>query len=411
MQPTIAPASPKILNLLVVTAALGYFVDIYDLILFSIVRVPSLQSLGFSGADLLEKGVLLLNMQMIGMLLGGILWGIWGDKRGRVSVLFGSILLYSIANIANGLVQSIDAYAIWRFIAGIGLAGELGAGITLVAETLPTEKRGYATMIVATVGVSGAVFAGLISEYFAWRTAFFSGGILGLLLLILRMRVYDSRLFEQIKTHAIQRGKFFSLFSNRACFTKYLKCILIGIPLWFVVGILVTFSPEITRALGASGTVVAGRAVMFCYGGLVVGDFLSGTLSQYFRTRKKVVFAFLILSSVAIVVNFMMGAATAAHYYLLYFVMGIACGYWVVFVTIAAEQFGTNLRATVATTVPNFVRGSVVLLTLSFKYLTEQFGVLSAAAVLAVCVMTIAFVALFFLEETAKKELDFLEPL
>ncbi|HQS53050.1 MAG TPA: MFS transporter, partial [Daejeonella sp.] len=258
----------KLLNAAVLVASLGYFVDIYDLLLFSIVRVPSLRSLGLTGQDITDSGIFLLNVQMIGLLVGGIFWGILGDKKGRLSVLFGSIFMYSVANIANGFVDTVEAYAFWRFIAGFGLAGELGAGITLVAEIMPKEKRGYATTIVAAVGVSGAVVAYFIAQYFDWRTSFFIGGGLGLSLLLLRFGVAESGMFGKTNNHHTNRGNFFSLFTNRERFIKYLRCIIIGVPLWFVVGILITLSPEFGKVLGVQGDVNAGAAVACCYAGL-----------------------------------------------------------------------------------------------------------------------------------------------
>lgn len=397
-------------NTLVIVAALGYFVDIYDLVLFSIVRIESLKDLGLSGPALMDTGVFLFNMQMIGMLLGGIFWGVLGDKRGRLSVLFGSILLYSIANIANGMVQTVEAYALWRLIAGIGLAGELGAGITLVTETLSKKSRGYATMVIATVGVSGAVFAALIAEFFEWRTNFFIGGALGLLLLMLRLSVMESGLYTQTVKKSVARGNFFSLFTNWGRIKRYVMCILIGVPLWYVVGILMTFSPELSQALGVVGTVSAGKAILFCYLGLVFGDLGSGWLSQILQSRKKSILAFLVMNTVFIGLNFLAFGISMPLYYALCGALGFASGYWAVFVTVGAEQFGTNLRSTVATTVPNFVRGAVVPLTLLFQAMKPKVGILNSAALLGAGCLVIAFISLLFLQETYHKDMDFLEP-
>jgi MFS family permease len=294
----------KLLNAAVIVASLGYFVDVYDLLLFSIVRVPSLQSLGFIGQQLTDNGIFLLNVQMIGLLVGGLFWGILGDKKGRLSVLFGSIFIYSIANIANGFVNSIESYAIWRFIAGFGLAGELGAGITLVAELMPKEKRGYATTIVASVGVSGAVAAYFIAQYFDWRTSYFIGGGLGVALLFLRVGVAESGMFAKMKVAEVAKGNFFSLFTSKNKFYKYLQCIVIGIPLWFVVGILITLSPEFGKVLGVKGDVSAGAAVAFCYAGIVLGDVASGILSQILKSRIKVVYTYLLLTTIALIIYF-----------------------------------------------------------------------------------------------------------
>src|SRR5512139_2905204 len=290
----------SIFSLPVIVAALGYFVDIYDLVLFSIVRVPSLKALGLEGQALIDQGVFLLNMQMAGMLLGGILWGILGDRKGRLKIMFASIFLYSVANLANATVSSLPAYAILRFVAGVGLAGELGAGITLVAEVLHKSVRGYGTMIVASVGVSGAILANLVAKTFDWRTAFVIGGVLGLLLLITRISVAESGMFKQMESASVTKGNFLALFTERSRFFRYVNSIMIGLPSWFVVGVLITFSPEFAKALGVQGAISAGNAVMYCYIGLVAGDLASGLLSQLFQSRKKVVLLFLLLTVAAV---------------------------------------------------------------------------------------------------------------
>jgi MFS family permease len=397
-------------SLPVIVAALGYFVDIYDLVLFSIVRVPSLKAIGLSGQDLTDYGVFLLNMQMAGMLIGGIIWGILGDLKGRLKIMFGSIFLYSIANMLNGMISSFPAYAVLRFIAGIGLAGELGAGITLVSEVLHRSIRGYGTMLVASVGVSGAILANIIANAYDWRHAFIIGGILGLLLLIARISVAESGMFKTMEERAgVSRGNFLALFREKGRFLRYLNSILIGVPIWFVVGILITFSPEFAKALGTTGPVSAGNAVMFCYLGLIFGDFSSGLLSQIMKSRKKVVLIYMILTIAAVAFYFLQGSRSPQFFYGACFVLGFAVGYWAIFVTVAAEQFGTNLRATVATTVPNFVRGMVVPITLLFQLFRRYFGLEGGAlAVGAICTVA-AFFALASLEETFHKDLDYFE--
>lgn len=401
----------KAFNIIVIVAALGYFVDIYDLILFSVVRKSSLESLGFSGTELLEKGVTLLNSQMIGMLLGGILWGILGDKKGRVSVLFASIIMYSIANILNGMITSFEAYKWMRFFAGVGLAGELGIGITLVSETMTKESRGYGTTVVASFGILGAVLAAFVGKYFGdnWQVTYYIGGIMGLLLLLLRIGVYESGMYKAVKERPIQKGNFFQLFNSKKRFLKYLSCISIGLPIWFVIGILITFSPELAAAFGVKEPISAGTAVMYSYLGLSLGDLSSGYLSQLFKSRKKILLSFLILTTLFIIVYLFQKDSSGFFLYTMCFALGFAAGYWAVFVTIASEQFGTNIRSTVTTTVPNFVRGAVVPLTLSFNYLKESMGIVNSAIVVGVVTMTIAFFALLGIEETYGKELDYVE--
>lgn len=399
----------QLLRLPVLVAAFGYLVDMYDLFLFSVVRVPSLQSLGLKEDELLTQGALLLNMQMAGLLIGGIIWGVLGDKKGRLSVLFGSILIYSLANIANGFVQSVPQYAVMRFIAGIGLAGELGAGVTLVTEVLPRRIRGYGTTLVATLGVVGAIMAYFMADLFQWRISYFIGGGLGLLLLIMRMKVMESGIYVKTKALGISKGNFLSLFSDRKRLFRYLQCIAIGLPIWFVVGILITFSPEFGRAMDLSAPVVAGKAVMLAFAGQVLGDIASGLLSQYMHSRKKIILLFILLSCVMIGVYLFLPMKDTRTFYIVCVLLGFTNGYWALFVTVAAELFGTNLRATVATTVPNFVRGAVIPITMLFLYLKSSWGVLYSAAAVGLITMVIALIALRGSDETFEKDLDYVE--
>lgn len=398
----------------VVVAALGYFVDIYDLLLFSIVRKPSLISMGVPDDQLFTQGEFLLQVQMAGLLVGGLIWGVMGDKRGRLSVLFGSILLYSIANVANGFAETVNQYALLRFIAGIGLAGELGAGITLVSEVLPTRLRGYGTTLVASVGLMGAVLANFVAKKFDWQIAYFIGGGLGLLLLIARVSIFESGIFLKVKTQSVQRGNFFQLFSTAERFKKFMGSIFIGLPIWFTIGILITFSPEFAKALHIDGVVAAGDAVMYSYIGLAVGDLTSGLISQMMGSRKKVVLLYIFLTLGAILLYLFTPGRSAGLFYVTCFLLGVGIGYWALFVTIAAEQFGTNLRSTVATTVPNFIRGTVIPLTLAFKFFREWLGgddsaVIYGALIVGIGTILIALIALRAIQETFGRDMNFLE--
>lgn len=401
----------KGINKLVIVAALGYFVDIYDLILFGIVRNPSLKELGFTGSELMDRGVDLLNMQMLGMLVGGILWGVLGDVKGRISVLFGSIFMYSAANIANGMVTDINTYAIIRFIAGVGLAGELGAGITLVSETMHKDKRGWGTMVVVVFGALGAVLAAIVGDYFNWRTAYYVGGGLGMLLLVMRVGALESGMFSQLKHADVRKGSFISLFNNSSRFKRYFASILIGLPVWFTIGILIIFSPEFGKALNISEPVMAGKSIMYAYIGLSVGDLISGVLSQVWKSRKKVVLLFIILNMLFTLLFLFSPGSSISWFYMQCFLLGAATGFWALFVTIAAEQFGTNLRSTVTTTVPNFVRGAVYPMTSIFIMLKGNFDIISSALMVGVAAMLLAFVATLYVKETFGKDLDYIEKL
>ncbi len=413
-------------NIIVIVASLGYFVDIYDLILFQVIKNPSLESMGLTGQALTDAGLSLMNWQMIGMLIGGILWGVLGDRRGRLSVLFGSIIMYSIANILNAFVTDIHTYAWLRLFAGIGLAGELGAGITLVSETMTKENRGYGTMIVVSFGVLGAVAANLVAKhgdlfsglfnrftdtpFSQWQVAYIFGGILGILLLLLRIGMYESGMYKSLNEVNVSKGNFLRLFATKQSTIKYLCCIAIGVPIWYMIGVLIGLSKEITTLKGID-SVVTGNAVMYFYLGTSFGDFLSGYLSQVFKNRKRIVKMYLIVTVIAVPVYLFSTGISSVTFYLICAFLGLASGYWAVFVTIASEQFGTNIRSTVTTTVPNFVRGSLVMLTLLLNLLRKDFGVdlITACLVVGSISVAIAFLALSRMDETYGKNLDYIE--
>ncbi len=398
-----------ILSIPVIVGALGYFVDIYDLLLFGIIRKQSLQDLHLTAAEAVAAGEKIISIQMIGLLLGGIIWGVMGDKRGRLSVLFGSIVLYSLANIANGLVTTTGQYMLVRFLAGVGLAGELGAGITLVSELLPRNKRGIGTSLVAGIGLTGAVVAYFISKESNWRICYYIGGGLGFVLLLLRISVFESGMYHRVKDMAVRRGDFFMLVNNKKRLRKYLVSILIGLPTWFVIGVLVTFSDEFGRAFNIPDAIQPGKAIMYAYAGISVGDVLIGLLSQYLRSRKKALYIFYGITIVFMVLFFLQRDGSSDRMYLICAGLGFGTGFWAIFVTMAAEQFGTNLRATAATTVPNMVRGALPLIILLFKGLRGQMSYVNAGIVTGLVVMVITLIAAAFTEETFGKELNYIE--
>ncbi len=393
----------------VFVAAFGYFVDIFDLYLFSILRINSLKDLNVSQEQLLAVGIKLLNYQMAGLLIGGVLWGMLGDKRGRINVLFGSIALYSLGNILNGFVSSVEMYAVLRFISGIGLAGELGAAVTLVSEILPKEKRGYGTTIVASVGLSGSIAAAFTAEYFSWRVCYWIGGGLGLLLLSLRFQLRDSWMFHQAKYKGVSRGNFLMLFKSRERFFRYLRLIVIGLPIWFCGGILFSLSPELAKEIGVQGDVTVGKTVFFSYIGVAIGDLVSGLYSQWIRSRKKALFGFVLLTAWFIGLYLFVKTPTLSQFYMICTGVGFATGYWAVLMVTSAEQFGTNIRATATTSIPNFIRGAVVPITLLFLQIKPSMGAIwSAALVGAGCVLLSLF-SVLKTEESFSKDLNFVE--
>jgi len=384
-----------ILSIPVIVGALGYFVDIYDLLLFGIIRRQSLIDLGLSGDAVTTVGENIISIQMMGLLIGGIIWGVMGDKKGRLSVLFGSIILYSLANIANGMVTNTTQYSIVRFIAGIGLAGELGAGITLVSELISKEKRGIATSLVAGLGLTGAVVAFIMKENFSWRICYYIGGGLGLLLLILRLSVFESGMFHDVKKMAVKRGNFFMLFNNADRFRRYLLGILIGLPTWYVIGVLVTFSSEFGKWMGITEKIDPGKAIMYAYAAISIGDILIGLLSQQLRSRKKALYIFYAITTVFMILFF-----TAQWH-------GTAAGmYWIC----AGLGFGTNIRATAATTIPNMVRGMLAIFIIPlFKGLRNLTDYYTGGWIAGIIILAIAITAALYSGETFGKDLNYVE--
>ena len=402
-----------LLSLPVFVAALGYFVDVYDLLLFTIVRQTSVMSIGSTAESIIVDSAHIINWQMSGLLIGGILWGVLGDKKGRLKVLFGSILLYSVANILTSFVQNVDQYAYCRFIGGIGLAGELGAGITLVSEMLPKHKRGIGTSMVAGIGLFGAVFAYFTFKYTNdWRLCYQIGGVLGFFLLILRVKVAESFMFESVKLSKLAKGNFFMFFQNKKRFVKYITAILIGLPTWFVIGVLINYSNKFASSLYGINLIDSGRSIMLAYIGIASGDLLIGYVSQYFKSRKKALMLFYILSIIGMILFFSPFNNNDSRMYLICAFLGFSTGYWAIFNQMAAEQFGTNLRATAATTIPNMVRGALPLINFLFLDILQKklgWDIVQSGMLTGAIVMVITLVAYFFTEETYHKDLDYME--
>ena len=393
----------------VIVSALGFFVDVYDLLIFSIVRIPSLQSMGYSEAEVSKIGTFIFNSQQAGLLAGGILWGVLGDKKGRLSVLFGSIVTYSLANIACGFVEDPNTYALLRFVAGVGLSGEIGAAMTLVTEIIPKEVRSLGPTLVAGVGYLGAGAAYLTQEWFEWRTAYMVGGGMGLLLLLLRVSVFESGLFLELKEQNVSRGNYFYFLSSWPRFVKYLRCVMIGVPTWFVVGILGTFGNEFGKALGITEAISPGKCVMFIYFGLTAGDFFSGPLSQWLHSRRKAIGYIMFVGAICAGVYLFGGITSPTVFYIICFLSGICTGYIGLYLMMVAELYGTNLRATATTSVPSIVRGMAIPMTLAFQAFKPSLGTLGGAAILGALCYGLALFSLTKTEETYGKALDFME--
>ena len=400
----------KKILLAIVASALGFFVDMYDIIIFSAVRRQSLMGIGITSADeILSKGVSLINAQMAGMLIGGFLWGIIGDKKGRLSVLFGSIIMYSLCTFLNGMVTNYAQYHALRFLAGVGLAGELGAAIALVSEQIKKEMRGYGVAFIGSLGMFGAVFGAYIGGNYDWRTAYYIGGVLGFLLLFLRMGVVESGMFKTIENQDVRKGDIRLLLFNKRNLIRYLSIIIVGVPGWFITGILITFTPEISKSMGMTETPSVPTVLMIMFTCFALGDVLIGLLSQYLRSRKKAIYTFMSLSALMIFLYFTIGWRSTTIYYSIFVGLGISAGYTITLLTLAAEQFGTNVRTLVGSSAVNLIRASVIPLTISFNILRGPLGIKNSAILLGTIVLCTAFWAMTNLEETFGKELDFVE--
>jgi len=401
----------SILSIPVIVGALGFFVDVYDLLLFSIVRKPSLESFHLSPDQVLSQGEWIISLQMFGLMIGGFFWGVMGDKKGRLSVLFGSIVLYSLATIANGMAQNVFQYSLTRFIAGLGLAGELGASITLVCEMLPKEKRGIASSVIASVGVLGAITAFIVYKLFNdWRICYYIGGGMGLLLLFLRMGVFESSMYSEIAGADVQKGNLLMLFNNKSRFFRYMKGVAIGLPVWFVIGILITFSDQFGEKLGIQEVIEPGKAIMYQYVALCFGDLSAGILSNIIKSRKKTLFIFFGILAFFMVMYFTMQNGTAERMYWLCAGLGFGSGISVLYITMSAEQFGTNLRATTAISIPNVVRGLLPLIIIIFKAVRTLIGnYIYGGWITGAFFLLLAVVAAIYTKETFGREMNYIE--
>lgn len=403
-----------IFSLPVIVGALGFFVDIYDLQVFAITRIASLKELGVADDAAKSVGESIIGWQMIGLVIGGILWGILGDKKGRTSVLFGSIFLYSVATIANGFVQDITTYTILRFVAGLGLAGELGASITLTSEMLPKQKRGLAAALIATSGVMGTIVAYFVQKLSGgdWRLCYFIGGGMGLALLFLRMKVFDSGLYNMAKTEGVKMGRLSMIFTNKERFVRFSRAILIGLPVWYVIGILITFSNEFAKEFKIEGFDQP-KSLMLQYVALAFGDMSAGFLANYLKSRKKTLYIYYTILTIVIAAFFISeGGGSATNMYLFCMALGFGAGISVLYITMSAEQFGTNLRATAAISIPNLVRGFLPVMLILFQLLRSKSvfnDYITGAWVVGIIVLVCSWLAVYYTKETFGKEMDFVE--
>ncbi|MBI3441231.1 MAG: MFS transporter [Proteobacteria bacterium] len=401
---TISQKHKNLLNLTILITGLGYFVDSFDAFLLNVIRTPSLKEMGFSGDTLTHAGVLILNWQVTGTLFGGIFWGTLGDKLGRKRALLGSILMYSLGQFANAFVHSVPVYAAVRFVVGFGIAGEVGLGATLVGEVVRTSKRTYSLACFTAIGLLGVVSASLSIELVSWRITCLLGGAGGLVLLFLRHRLFESPLFDALAIEKERRGRFWQILLYRTLLRKWLCCIFILAPNFFITGFLLTLAPEFAKAAGIAMPIKANIALALYFTFAVAGDFMSAYLSERWRSRRRVLFIFMSANTALALVYLFLTPHEPQFFYVLCAIFGFF-NLWAISTTVAIEQMKTGLRATTTTSSMNFARACLVLINLGFIALKPH-GTAEAALMVGALFFTMGFAAIYYLDETYGRPLS-----
>lgn len=395
----------EILTVLVV--ALGYYVDAYDLLVMSAVRKPSLLSLGVPESETLNIGLSLLNYQLVGLMIGGVMWGVIADKYGRKKALFGSILIYSFANIANGYINSVNMYYWLRIIAGFGLAGELGVGISLITENVAKERRTISTAIVSFFGMLGASTGGWFGSIFEWQNCFLIGGFAGLLLLLLRLKVEESVMFNEIKDKNVSKGNIWMIIKNPKTLLTYFFCTLAGAASILFIGVFIQSTPELGKLFNLN--ITAGIALIWYYLGASVSEIIAGLLSKLLKERKAPIYIFYAISLLAIT-NFCVNVPNSPYFfYLNCLFLGFGLGWWSQLITLSAELFGINVRATAATSIPTFARAWNIPFSNIFKQNIPNLGIVNSAFGIGVIVVSLAIISITMVKETFENDANFIE--
>jgi MFS family permease len=395
--------------LMISVAALGYFVDLYDMLIFSSERVEALGSIGVAKQKMGEVGLMLQNYQMLGLVIGGFLFGILADKFGRLRVLFASILLYSVANIGNAFVTNVPAFAVARLIAGIGLAGELGVALSWISESLKPQQRTIATTIVSAFGLLGGVVAAIMATHFHWQTSYMIGGIMGLVLLAFRVSLNESKLFEQTRQSSAKKGNLFQLLSNKKQLKKFVLCVLSGAPAFVLLSIYVTLAPEFGAAFGITEQISVAHGIMVFLIVFAMSDVACGLLSKIMRKRKTPLLIFACLQILSIGYYLLVPPQTVEAFYFRCMLLGFSAGYWGILITNSLEQFGTNIRATVATSTPSLIRGMTIPASIFFTVVSKQTSLVTAGAIVGFSLVAISIVSILLLDDKFENDLNFME--
>lgn len=404
--------------LLILVASLGYFVDAYDLIIASVVRSSAIVELGLAQVGTPEHtkyAQLFEYVQSAGILLGGIIFGVYSDKKGRKKALYYSIAIYSIANILNGLLSASvpfvgTVYCILRFICGFALAAELSIGIVMISETMKAKHRGYGTMIVVSFGILGAVLAAVLFEFIGihWQTLYLIGGIAGVLLLIFRFSVKETNPFLDLENQESERGSWVMIFKNRRLLKILFNAILLGFPIYFFISIPIKFATDYGKELGL--TIKGTIPIIVFYIAMSVSDIIANYLCQLFENRKKVLYFYLGLCTISVfLLHFYPPTTPEQYFYLFSPLMGFASGYWALLITFTNEQIGTNIRSTYTTAVPNVVRSLFIPIQLLLTVLQPTFGTSTSVFYIGVLAVILALLGLYSLKETWGKNLKFID--
>jgi MFS transporter, putative metabolite:H+ symporter len=381
----------------------GYFIDIFDLVLFSTLRISSFEELKIT--DPTYWTVVFFNLQMTGILVGGIFWGKMADIKGRSWSFMGTILVFSIANIINGLTSSLTVYGICRFIAGFGLAGEMGSGIALICEKVPDEKRSLYLGFVSSLGCIGAVLSGWLGDIVYWRYLFIGSGFAGILLTLLRKNLLEPDLFRKTATLNIPRGQWKTLFQSPPDLIRFILLIFLGIPMWYIIGILWSFSTEMTSTIGLN-IFTSGQAILWGYVGVWMGDMLMPFVSQFLKSRIFTIQICLIMMLLGVIYLFQFQPHSLLSFQLTHIFLGFTIGYWAVYATLCGESFGTNIRALTSTSLPSLIRFSSIPMMIIYQYGRDE-NELNIALGMGLTVLCISMITTYFIKDTFQKDIDF----
>ncbi len=403
--------------IILLVTSLGNFVDYGDMFMASLVRNDAIVALGIAQTKeaVLAVGLNLESFQAVGFLLGCFTWGIFADKKGRLQVLYISTLVYSLANILNGLLSPEWSHVYYwyggcRLFSGWGLSAEFSVAITLIVEYFSVKKRIIGTMLMTGLGFLGVFLVSWLKFYthILWNEFFIWGGVAGLVLLVFRFAAQESFMFLNQQTAAIKKGSLMTLLKQKKYSRQFFLTVWLVLPI-FLVQLILKFSPNISQQINSE--IISIALVLLIYDAFsIFSDILGCYISYLFNNRMRVLKFYLILIFLALLGFAIWPPLTTFSWYWVYVpILGLANGYWGLWGTMIAELFGINVRATATTFIVNLSRSFVLILSITFKDLDLRYGFSISVIVLTLVTCGLAFWSVFKIPETAHKNLEYVE--